>query len=126
MDVADRIVVMNHGRVEQIAGPRELYEQPANEFVMSFVGPVNRFGERWVRPHDLDLSVDDSPDARRAAVRRVVHLGFEVRVELVTDDGEELWAQVTRAEEQGLGLEPDAVVFVRAARERVFAESGVG
>ena len=120
MDVADRIVVMNHGSVEQVAGPRELYEHPANEFVMSFVGPVNRFGERWVRPHDLDLSAEDGAGSRRVSVRRVVHLGFEVRVELVTDDGEELWAQVARGEEEALGLEPGAVVYVRASRERVF------
>jgi sulfate transport system ATP-binding protein len=120
MDVADRIVVMNHGRVEQVAGPRELYEHPENEFVMSFVGPVNRFGERWVRPHDLDLSAEDAAGSSRVTVRRVVHLGFEVRVELVTDDGEELWAQVARGEEEALGLEPGAVVHVRASRERVF------
>src|SRR5712691_5059008 len=50
MDVADEVVVMNRGRVEQVAGPRDLYERPANEFVMSFVGQVNRFGDAWVRP----------------------------------------------------------------------------
>ena len=47
MEVADRIVVMNKGRVEQVAGPRELYDQPANAFVMSFVGQANRFGDAW-------------------------------------------------------------------------------
>ena len=55
MDVADRIVLMNQGKIEQIGTPRDLYEHPANEFVMAFVGPVNRLGEDWVRPHDLDL-----------------------------------------------------------------------
>ena len=56
MEVADEVVVMNRGRVEQVAGPRELYERPANEFVMSFVGQVNRLGDAWVRPHDLELT----------------------------------------------------------------------
>src|SRR5205809_477737 len=58
MEVAERIVVVNRGRIEQVAGPRELYERPANEFVMSFVGPVNRLGDEWVRPHDVALSLD--------------------------------------------------------------------
>jgi sulfate transport system ATP-binding protein len=53
MDIADQIVLMNHGRIEQVGEPRELYEEPANEFVMTFVGPVNRLGESFVRPHDL-------------------------------------------------------------------------
>ena len=59
MDVADQIVVMNHGRIEQVGAPRELYEHPANEFVMSFIGPVNRLGDAWVRPHDIDILVDE-------------------------------------------------------------------
>ena len=48
MEVADQIVVMNHGRVEQTAGARELYDEPANEFVMSFVGPVNQLDDDWI------------------------------------------------------------------------------
>ncbi len=54
MEVADRIALMNEGRIEQIGRPRDLYEHPANEFVMSFVGPVTRMGEALIRPHDLD------------------------------------------------------------------------
>ena len=66
---------------------------------MSFVGPVNRLGDAFVRPHDLELR--DRAERRRRAeamVERVVHLGFEVRVELVLEDGRECWAQVTREE----------------------------
>src|SRR5262249_46486720 len=55
MEVADEVVVMNHGRIEQVAPPRELYDRPANVFVMSFVGTANRFGDGWVRPHDVEL-----------------------------------------------------------------------
>src|SRR5207244_3417789 len=61
MDVAEQIVVMNEGRVEQIGEPRDLYEEPANEFVMSFVGPVNRIGDAFVRPRDVGLSLDREP-----------------------------------------------------------------
>jgi sulfate transport system ATP-binding protein len=119
MDVAEQIVVMNSGRVEQVAGPRDLYEHPANEFVMGFVGPANRLGETWVRPHDLELTHDVDGNLE-AMVKRIVHLGFEVRVELTDRDGRELSAQVTRAEAEELELAPGDIVGLRAARERVF------
>jgi sulfate transport system ATP-binding protein len=119
MDVAEQIVVMNGGRIEQIAEPRELYEHPANEFVMGFVGPANRLGETWVRPHDLELTHVNGSGIE-AMVRRIVHLGFEVRVELTDPDGRELWAQVTRLEAEELELSPGDIVGVRAARERIF------
>src|SRR4051795_99426 len=88
LELADRIVVMNGGRVEQVAPPRELYDEPANAFVMSFVGPVNRLGDAWVRPHDVEVSHLPNGSTREALVERLVHLGFEVRVDLVRDDGE--------------------------------------
>jgi sulfate transport system ATP-binding protein len=121
MEVSDRIVVMNHGRVEQSAGPRELYERPANEFVMGFVGPVNRLGHEWVRPHDVALALDPDGAAEEAMVERLVHLGFEVRVELVRHDGERLQAQVTREEAEELELEQGQIVYVRSRRTTVFA-----
>ena len=121
MEVADRIVLMNEGRIEQVGRPRDLYEHPANEFVMSFVGPVNRLGEAWVRPHDLDISLaaDDSTD--QAIVQRVVHLGFEIRVELLLEDGSGASAQVTRDEAEALGLREGQVVHVRPSRTTTFA-----
>ena len=88
MEVADRVVVMNAGRIEQVAPPRELYDTPANEFVMSFVGPVNRLGDAFIRPHDVELLLEPNGSTQEAMVERLVHLGFEVRVELVRDDGE--------------------------------------
>jgi len=121
MEVADQVAVMNRGRIEQVGGPRELYEHPATEFVMSFVGPVNRVGDRWVRPHDLDLLLEPADGAEEAMIERVVHLGFEVRVELVRGDGEQLWAQVTRDECEQLELEQGQIVWVRPERARVFA-----
>ena len=96
MEVADRIVVLNHGRVEQSGPPRELYERPANAFVMGFLGPVARLGDTLVRPHDLRLHPEPLDGALEAQVARVVHLGFEVRVELELDGGEPLSAPLTR------------------------------
>jgi sulfate transport system ATP-binding protein len=120
MDVADTVVVMNKGRVEQIAGPRELYDAPANEFVMSFVGQANRIGDAWVRPHDLELVLEPNGATREAQVERVVHLGFEVRAELVRDDGEQLAVQLTRDQAAELELERGQIVYVRPTRETVF------
>jgi sulfate transport system ATP-binding protein len=123
MEVADRVVVMNEGRIEQIGKPRDLYEHPANEFVMSFVGPVNRLGDAFVRPHDLEIQLEPNGSTREATVERVVHLGFEVRVELLLADGERLWAQVTRDDAARLGLDRGSAVFVRPSRSRVFDEA---
>jgi sulfate/thiosulfate transport system ATP-binding protein len=122
MEVADRVALMNAGRIEQVAPPRELYEEPANEFVMSFVGPVNRVGDAFIRPHDLELRSEPNGATQEAMVERTTHLGFEVRVELVRDDGERLSAQVTREEAAALELEPGQIVYVRPTRQRVFAE----
>jgi sulfate transport system ATP-binding protein len=119
MAVADQIAVVNRGRIEQIGGPRELYEEPATEFVMSFVGPATKVDGRWVRPHDLDLVPEPSDGSLEAMVRRIVHLGFEVRVELETGDGEPLWAQLTRDEVEHLELEPGQIVYVLADRDAV-------
>jgi len=120
MEVADRIVLMNEGKIEQTGRPRDLYEHPANEFVMSFVGPVNRLGEAWVRPHDLELMLEPNGVTREAMVERVVHLGFEVRVELVMHDGRAVSAQVTRDEAEQLELRNGQIVFVRPSRTTVF------
>ena len=115
MDLADQIVVMSHGQVEQVGGARELYDNPANEFVMTFVGEVNQVGRSFVRPHDVEFGEGDE-----ALVERVVHLGFEVRVELRLANGEELWAQVTREEAQRLELAEGARVHVRPRHSKVF------
>jgi sulfate/thiosulfate transport system ATP-binding protein len=121
MEVAGQIVVLNDGRVEQVGSPRELYEQPANEFVMGFVGPVNRLGDTFVRPHDVELLLEPESGAAEAMIERVVHLGFEVRVELVRDDGQHLLVQLTQEEAEQLELERGHIVYVRASRETVFS-----
>jgi sulfate transport system ATP-binding protein len=123
MEVAEQIVVMNAGRIEQAGAPRELYEAPRNEFVMSFVGPVNRLGDAFLRPHDIQIlpGGDSSPGSTEALVRRVVHLGFEVRVELTLQDGRDVWAQVTRDATQELEVEEGQILTVRLPAPRVFA-----
>ncbi|MDQ3777268.1 MAG: sulfate ABC transporter ATP-binding protein [Actinomycetota bacterium] len=114
MEIADQIVLMNEGRVEQIGGARDLYERPANDFVMMFVGPVSRLGDELVRPHDLEVRREPNGAAARAVVERVVHLGFEVRADLALDDGRDVWVQMTKAEAEQLQLERGARVFVAA------------
>jgi sulfate transport system ATP-binding protein len=122
MDVSDRIVVLDHGKIEQEGSPRDLYEHPANEFVMSFIGPVNRVGSAWVRPHDIDLLLDPAENATEAMIDRIVYLGFEVRVELTHRDGTRVSVQVPRDEAERLELNAGQIVFARATRERVFKE----
>ena len=121
MDVADRIVLMNEGRIEQTGKPRDLYEHPASEFVMGFVGPVNRLDDSFVRPHDFEIELAPNGTTRKAIVKRVVHLGFEVRVELALPDGNEIWVQLSRDQNESLELESGQTVFVRPERETVFA-----
>jgi sulfate/thiosulfate transport system ATP-binding protein len=121
LELADSIVVMNKGRVEQTAPPRQLYDEPANEFVMSFVGPVNKLGDAWVRPHDIELGLEPNGSTQEAQVERIVRLGFETRVELVRDDGERLYAQLTRDEADELELAPGDIVYVRTRKARTFS-----
>ncbi|MBN7461044.1 sulfate ABC transporter ATP-binding protein, partial [Mycobacteroides abscessus subsp. abscessus] len=96
LDVADRIAVLNKGRIEQVGSPEDLYDRPANSFVMSFLGPVAKLNGILVRPHDIrvgrnaDLAraaaegTGETTGVTKATVDRVVYLGFEVRVELTS------------------------------------------
>jgi sulfate transport system ATP-binding protein len=120
MEVAEQIVVMNDGRVEQIGEPHELYDHPANEFVMSFVGPVNRLGDEFIRPHDFELMLEPNGTTEEVMIDRITRLGFEVRVEFTLPNGEAAWAQVTREAAEQLELQPKQIVYVRPARSRVF------
>jgi sulfate/thiosulfate transport system ATP-binding protein len=117
MSVADRIVVMNDGRIEQVGHPRELYDAPANQFVMGFLGPVSRLGERFVRPHDIFVDSAPVDGGVQALVTRVVHLGFEVRAELRIDGEESVSVQLTRDDAHRLDLAPGEIVWVRPPRD---------
>jgi sulfate transport system ATP-binding protein len=123
MEVADRVVVMDHGYVQQVGSPRELYEQPANAFVMSFVGPVNHLDGAFVRPHDVAIHpfpVPATRGLREATVERLTHLGFEVRVELKLADGARLWSQITRDDLERMELAPRQRVYVEPLHARPF------
>jgi sulfate/thiosulfate transport system ATP-binding protein len=117
MEVANSIVLMANGKVEQIGSPDDLYDKPANDFVMGFLGPVTKLAGRMVRPHDLELFTTTESETVPATIIRVTRLGFEVRVDLLAE-GEEIWAQVTRGTAEQLGLEPGMPVYVRRVPER--------
>jgi sulfate transport system ATP-binding protein len=125
MEVAEQIVVVNDGRVEQAAPPAEVYEKPATPFVMEFVGPVTRVGDRVVRPHDLEIVHDAEPGALEAMVQRIVYLGFEVRVELLPPDGPPLAVQLTRTEADQLDLRDGDIVSVRVDSAQWTVDSAV-
>jgi len=112
MDVADEIVVLADGEVKQAGRPQELYDNPASPFVMSFLGPVTELDGRLVRPHDIDVTADPADGSTAAVVNRVVHLGFEVRVELTAAD-RDVWAQITRGAAGRLGLKAGDTVYLR-------------
>jgi sulfate transport system ATP-binding protein len=121
MDVAEQIVVMNQGRIEQAGPPVELYENPASEFVMGFIGPVNQVGDSFIRPHDLEILIAPQPRAQEATVTRIVHLGFEIRVELVLKaDDKHVWAQLTKAQLEELALKEGQDCYVQPGRQRSF------
>jgi sulfate/thiosulfate transport system ATP-binding protein len=113
MEISDRIAVMSSGAIEQVGSPREIYDRPANDFVMGFVGPVSKLGDRLVRPHDVTISLEPRSGTIEAMVGRVVHLGFEVRVEIELPDGSRAQAQLTRAQADELELGSGDIVYVR-------------
>jgi sulfate transport system ATP-binding protein len=129
LDVADRIAVLNKGRIEQVGSPTEVYDAPASPFVMSFLGAVSTLNGALVRPHDIrvgrnpDMAIAggdgtaESIGVVRAVVDRVVLLGFEVRVELTSAaTGGAFIAQITRGDAEALNLREGDTVYVRATR----------
>jgi sulfate transport system ATP-binding protein len=118
LEVADQLVVINHGVVEQVGSPGELYDRPANPFVMRFLGPVTTLDGNLVRPHDLDLFPVAAPGAREATVQRTQRVGHEVRIDLRVGD-QPLWVQLTRGQADSLELNLDrdapARLWVRPA-----------
>jgi sulfate/thiosulfate transport system ATP-binding protein len=112
LEVADEIVVINDGRIEQIGSPDDLYDRPANEFVMRFLGPITQLDNQLLRPHDLDLLSSDPGDATHGRVSRVVRVGFEVRVDVTTTD-QIVVATMTRSEFNALGVGVGSPVWLR-------------
>jgi sulfate transport system ATP-binding protein len=116
MQIADEIVLVNHGRIEQQGTAQDLYERPANDFVLTFVGEATRYGDELVRPHDVALYSEPEPGSQEALVDRVSYLGFEVRAQLSFGDGGRFEAQLTRDEAEALELAQGQIVYVRLVR----------
>jgi sulfate transport system ATP-binding protein len=114
LEVSDEIVVINHGVIEQVGSPDELYDHPANEFVMGFLGPVTRLGEQLVRPHDIEVFRIAESNTVEAEVLRLQRIGFEVRAELRAGASEP-WVQLTRGQSEALDLSVGSTVWLRAA-----------
>jgi sulfate transport system ATP-binding protein len=123
MDIAQQIVVMNNGQIEQTGSATDLYDSPANEFVMGFVGEVNSLDGRLVRPHDTEILPEAAPGAVEVEIDRVVRLGFSGRVEMLTvPEKKEVWAQLTRSELETLNLESGSKAYVRPRPNAVTKE----
>ncbi|MBD2775861.1 TOBE-like domain-containing protein [Iningainema tapete] len=136
MEVSDEIVVMNKGRVEQVGTPAEIYDHPASAFVMSFIGPVNvlpssarifqgngfdsAHPEMFLRPQDVIIETTEEGNSVSARVSRLIHLGWEVQVELTLDDGQVVTAQLTRDRFDELNLEPQQRVYVKPKDAKSF------
>jgi sulfate transport system ATP-binding protein len=112
MEVADQLLIMHDGRIEQAGEPTDLYERPATEFVHGFLGPTTLFKGVSVRPHDLEL-VAPSEGAIEGTVQSVMELGFEVQVTVALSDGSTPWVQMSRNEFRTLTVDVDSPISVR-------------
>jgi sulfate/thiosulfate transport system ATP-binding protein len=148
LELANRVVVMHEGRVEQVGTPGEVYDDPATPFVAGFVGTANvlhghvagghvQFGAHrvagadhleegvvaraFVRPNDVRLATNENGDGVRATIERIVTLGWISRVILRLPDGQVLTAELPNDELGDLGL--GSTVFVDLRRAKAFGEA---
>jgi sulfate transport system ATP-binding protein len=124
MEVADRVAVLDHGRLEQVGAPAELYDSPASEFVQRFVGDAVLLGERLVRPHEVVLRRWPSDGAVEVEIERIAVLGADARVDLADGGGERLTARLRRDELEDLDLAPGEIVWASAEPFRGLASAG--
>lgn len=124
MEVADRVAVLDHGRLEQVGPPAELYDAPASEFVLRFVGDAVRLGSRLVRPHEVVLRRWPSDGAVEVEIERIAVLGADARVDLADGDGGRLTARLRREELDDLDLARGEIVWASADHFRGPASAG--
>ena len=124
LEVADEIVVINEGRVEQIGTPDQLYDTPANDFVMRFLGETTDLAGHTVRPHDIEVSLSPVPNATAGTVNRVLRVGFEVRLTIETDGGDQVTVTMTRTHAKSLGIEENAKVWLTVAEGAITVPAG--
>jgi sulfate/thiosulfate transport system ATP-binding protein len=151
MDLADRVIVLHKGRVEQIGTPEEIYDRPATEFVASFVGASNvlhgevkdgraalgelalgaaagagdgAFVRAFVRPHDVELTplTGGGQAVASARIERMARVGFMIRIELTLDDGQPLTVELTKDRAAELGVAPGDRVFVNLREAKLFVQ----
>lgn len=136
MEVADELVVMNKGQVEQVGTPAQIYDNPATAFVMSFIGPVNvlpstshifrgngfesAYPETFLRPQDVVVQREQNGTTVAARVSRLIHLGWEIQAELTLDDGQVVTAHLTRERFDELQLQPQQRVYVKPKDAKSF------
>jgi sulfate transport system ATP-binding protein len=153
LELADRVLVMNQGQIEQIGTPDEVFHRPQTEFVMNFLGQVNAFHGRleggkihfatlalesseipdaavrpvrvFVRPHDFDVETQGHGEPSfRAVVKRVHSAGPNVRLDLVAESGEHLQAELPQERFRALGIAAESQVFVTPREVKVFSNDG--
>jgi sulfate/thiosulfate transport system ATP-binding protein len=115
MEVADRVAVFDHGRLEQVGAPAELYDNPASEFVLRFVGDAVHLGPRLVRPHEIVLRRWPSDGAVEVEIERIAVLGADARIDLAEGGGERLTARLRREELEDLELARGEIVWASAS-----------
>jgi sulfate/thiosulfate transport system ATP-binding protein len=136
MEVSDQVVVMNKGKIEQCGTPAEIYDHPATAFVMSFIGPVNVLNsnsdifqsngfessssEIFLRPQDVAIDVRPNGSGVAARIERIIHLGGEIKAELVLADGQNIVAHLTRDHFDELQLAANQQVFVKPKEAKSF------
>ena len=138
MEVSDEIVIMNQGQIEQVGTPAEVYDRPATPFVMSFIGSVNvipqtsnfashlrpsgQTTDLFIRPQDIEIFTQPEQDAIPAKVQRIIHLGWEIQVELCLPDEHQVIAHLARSTFAQLDIKADQNVFILIRESQVFSE----
>jgi sulfate transport system ATP-binding protein len=124
MEVADRVAVFDHGRLEQVGAPAQLYDAPASEFVLRFVGDAVRLGSNLVRPHEIVLRRWPSDGAVEVEIERIAVLGADARVDLADGDGGRLTARLRRETLEDLELGRGEIVWASAEPSALDTEAG--
>ncbi len=136
LEVADRIVVISKGKIEQIGTPEEVFHNPANEFVINFLGNVNLFHERkdnseqkyHIRPHELEIvSIEDKNAILEAKIKSIQLAGSQVKIDLINikDESSEILVEIPHYEFRIKNLKKDDIVGIIPRTFRTF-QDGAG
>ena len=126
LEVADRVVVMNHGRIEQVGTPDEVYDHPATPFVLEFLGHVNRWADprngvpAYVRPHEIDVLPRPEAGALPARFEHGAAIGPNARLEFVVDDATPVNVELPRDRYRALNLKSGEIAWLKPLRSRQF------